>query len=286
MNGKRWLGLIACTLVMIVIAEPSPAWAQEKKPRLLFLTHSAGFKHGSLATAERIVIELGERTGLFEAVTLQGYRQSKDEIDLSMISADYLAQFDAVMFYTTGNLPLDDSQKKALFDFVNDGKAYIGVHSATDTFYAWPTYGRMSGAYFSGHGRNDKVLILTVEDTHHPATRMLGDTWPIADEFYHYGMEPNDPKRPIAFSRERLHVLLSVDTERSDLSGQAGMEKGGEYPLAWCQNFGQGRSFYTALGHRDDVWTNLTFQAHLLGGIKWAFGMEEGDATPSAKIKK
>ena len=75
---------------------------------------------------------------------------------------------------------------------------------------------------------------------------------------------------------------MSVDTERSDLSRQS-MEKGSDYALAWCQNFGEGRSFYTALGHRDDVWENPVYQQHLLGGILWALGLKEGDASPSGK---
>ena len=108
---------------------------------------------------------------------------------------------------------------------------------------------------------------------------MLGDEWPLADEFYHYAKETSD-RHPVAFSRDRVRVLISVDTEKSEMKHQAGMKKGGDYPLAWCREYGEGRSFYTALGHRDDVWTNPKFQAHLLGGIKWALGLEPGDATP------
>ncbi len=246
------------------------------------LTHSQGYKHASLPVAERVVKEMAEKSGAFEVVGLEGHRQEREAIDLSMISAEYLADYDAVMFYTTGELPLDDSQKKALIDFVKGGKAYIGTHSATDTFYTWEGYGELVGAYFAAHGPKDLKLSLRIEDKHHPATGMLGDSWEIADEFYRFGKAANDEKRPVAFSRDRLHVLLSVDTKRGDLSRQ-GMEKGGDYPLAWCQNFGQGRSFYTALGHRDDVWENPVYQQHLLGGIFWALGLKEGDASPSGK---
>lgn len=52
--------------------------------------------------------------------------------------------------------------------------------------------------------------------------------------------------------------------------------KGGDYPQAWTRTFGKGRSFYTALGHRDDIWSNdPVFRAHVLGGIRWAIGLEE-----------
>lgn len=277
-----FLALSMPTCFVVGASVSTPGEAQGEKPKILLLTHSQGYKHGSLPVAERVVKKVAEESGAFEVFSLEGYRQESEAIDLSMISAEYLAQFDAVMFYTTGELPLDDSQKKALIDFVKEGKAYIGIHSATDTFYTWKGYGELVGAYFAAHGPNQLTLNLKIEDGHHPATRMLGDSWEIADEFYRFGKASDDEKRPVAFSRDRLHILMSVDTERSDLSGQ-GMEKGGDYALAWCQNFGEGRSFYTALGHRDDVWENPVYQQHLLGGILWALGRREGDASLSGK---
>lgn len=258
-------------------AEPAAGEAAPAAPRpkILFLTHSAGFKHGSLPVAERVVKEMGDRTGVFEAVTLEGYKANAKEIDLSFLTAEYLKDFAAVMFFTTGELPLTEEQKTALIDFVRkDGKAWIGAHSATDTFYEWPAYmEELSGGYFKTHGPNHKELVLKVEDPNHPATKMLGSEWVIADEFYQY--------REGSFSRERSRVLLSVDTAKSDLAPQR-MSPDGDYPLAWCRMSGAGRSFYTALGHRDDMWENPKFQEHLLGGIKWALGLEPGDATPSA----
>ena len=86
------------TLVAAALWNPGLASAAEgSKPKILFLTHSGGFKHGSLATAEKTMIGLGRRSGLFDVVTLQGYKQERDAIDLSMIDADYLAQFPDLM---------------------------------------------------------------------------------------------------------------------------------------------------------------------------------------------
>lgn len=261
----------------------SHASAQAAPKKILFLTHSAGFKHGSLALAEKTVTEMGKKSGLFEVTTLEGYKQDAKAIDLSMISADYLKQFDGLIMFTTGELPLNDSQKQAILDFVKNGKCWIGTHSASDTLYTWPAYGELVGAYFKTHHPPNKDLTLKVEDKKHPATKMLGDSITIADEFYQF-IDAPDPNKPVQWSRDRVHVLLSVDTEKSDLAPQQ-MVKGGDYGIAWCQNVGKGRSFYTALGHRDEVWTNPVFQDHLLGGIKWALGLEPGDATPSAKLK-
>jgi type 1 glutamine amidotransferase len=86
---------------------------------------------------------------------------------------------------------------------------------------------------------------------------------------------------PVGFSRDRVRVLLSVDTRATDIDELEGIEQGGDYPQSWVREFGEGRSFYTSLGHRDDIWsTNPEFKAHVVGGIRWALGLEDGDATP------
>jgi uncharacterized protein len=77
------------------------------------------------------------------------------------------------------------------------------------------------------------------------------------------------------FTRDRVHVLLSLDTSRMDVAGLQGIVKGGDYPQAWTVNAGKGRTFYTTLGHREDIWTtDPVFRAHVTGGIRWALGLE------------
>ena len=85
-----------------------------------------------------------------------------------------------------------------------------------------------------------------------------------------------DNKIAVGFSRDRVKVLLSIDTELTDMEGLPDMKPGGDYPQAWFREFGKGRSFYTALGHRDDIWSNdPVFRAHLQGGIRWALGLDD-----------
>ena len=147
--------------------------------------------------------------------------------------------------------------------------------------------GRAAGA--RGDPDHERV-VLKVEDQEHPATRMLGGSWPIVDEFYHYGTAAWSADRPdenvdvlfgnripVGFSRDRVHVLLSIDTRATDIDALEEVELGGDYPQSWVQDFGEGRSFYTSLGHRDDIWSNdPVFRAHVVGGIRWALGLEDG----------
>ncbi len=277
--SRRWFTSALCALAAVgllpacVTAEDAP----KAKPKVLVFTHWMGFRHSSLPVGEQVIAELGQKSGLYDTVGLKGYEQKKDTIDFSMITADYLKQFDLLVFFTQGDPPFTDEQKQLVLDFVRNGKGYVGVHCGADTFYSWPEYGKnLSGGYFNGHGPNHKELTLINEDPSHPAMKGVGPTWVIADEFYTY--------KPESFSRDNVRVLMSVDSVNSDLAGQK-MEKGGDYALAWCKNYEKGRAFYTALGHREDVWTNPKFQEHLLGGIKWALGLEKGDATPTGAKK-
>jgi hypothetical protein len=57
----------------------------------------------------------------------------------------------------------------------------------------------------------------------------------------------------------------------------------GRFPIAWCKLYGEGKVFYTSLGHREDVWTNERYKKHILGGIKWSLSLEPGSAVPQEK---
>ena len=262
--------------------------AQTAPKKLLFLTHAALYKHTSLGPAEKAVTELG-KTGGYEVTTVEGYKQDPKQLDFSFLTPDYLKQFDGVMMMTNGNLPLSDAQKKNLVDFVRGGKALIGAHCASLTFYNYPEFGEMLGGYFNRNLPQGTIAVLKVEDSEHPATKMLGTSWPLVDEFYLFGTAPWDAARPdenidvlfknkipMGFSRDKVHVLLSLDTEHMDMTKQPNLKRGGDYPQAWTKEFGKGRTFYTSLGHRDDIWSgDAVFRAHVNGGIRWALGLEQ-----------
>jgi type 1 glutamine amidotransferase len=280
------LSLALCTFVTAAFTPQSPP----SRKKLLFLTHAALYKHSSLAPAERAVAELGARDG-YDVTTREGYKQETNALDLSFLTPEFLAGFDGLMLMTNGNLPLTDAQKAAIVDYVRGGHALVGVHCATLTLYNYPAFGEMLGGYYRrsivpvNAVAAGRTAVLKVEDTTNPATRMLGDSWTLNEEFYQFGTEIWDAARPtenvsqvgrlhipLAFTRERVHVLLSLDTDKTDIADLGPeIRKGGDYPQAWTRTFGTGRVFYTALGHRDDIWsTDETFRAHVSGGIRWA----------------
>ena len=294
--------LSASCLGVALLAVPAAVHAQPAAPasgkKVLVLTHAALLKHASIPVAEAALPEMAKRGGFEVVIRNDGRTESGapkpgevEKWDLSFLNADYLKQFDAVLMFTNGNLPVKVEQKKALTDFVRNGKAVIGVHCATVTFYDYPEYGDLIGGYYLrsiiGTDRDtQRFATLKVENQNHPATRMLGASWPFVEEYYIFGPKVYDPATPkenvsgvgqlpilMAFSRDRVKVLLSIDTEKTDLTGLP-IQKGGDYPQSWYREYGKGRVFYTALGHKPESWGNPVFRAHLIGGIRYALGLE------------
>ncbi|MBK7645561.1 MAG: ThuA domain-containing protein [Planctomycetes bacterium] len=229
--------------------------AAAKLPRVLFLTHSAGFVHDVVKRPDPFVLSLAEEKftemskGVFEVECTQ---------DCSAINAANLARFDAVMFYTTGELPIPDAQRAELMDWIEKGHAFVGVHCATDTLYQYAPYQAMVGGAFDGHPWHEKVGI-RVLDPDTAATAHLGARWELSDEIYQFKN----------FVREPLRLLLALDDSSIDASkGNQGAD--GLYANSWMREWGEGRVFYTALGHEPALWKDERFRKHLLGGLDWA----------------
>ena len=183
--------------------------------------------------------------------------------DANLINSKNLARFDVVLFLqTTGDI-LNDEQQKALEGFIQSGKGFVGVHSASDTEYDWPWYGKLVGRQFHIHPQIQTAR-LTVLDKKFPGLEYFPESSLWTEEWYEFGKElsPN------------LHYLLSVDETTYDPKADWGRVKGegmGKFhPVAWYQDYDGGRSFYTALGHMGISYQNKAFVEHLYGGIYWA----------------
>jgi type 1 glutamine amidotransferase len=259
-------GLCLVAVAICPAADVRADDAPTKAARLLMVSQSAGFKHGSvsrkndqLSPAERAVTELGISSNLFRADTTQ---------DVSTITKDQLDNYDIVLFYTTGDLPFQPDVRDYLFgEWVRKkGHGFIGTHSAADTYHNYQPYWDMIGGTFNGHPWNagDKVTI-TVHDQNHPVSKPWGDEFEITDEIYQFkNWQP-----------EKVRVLMSLNMAKTRL------KKPYHVPIAWVKNFGDGKVMHMSLGHREDVWTNEKYLQSLLGGIKWIMGLESGDATPN-----
>jgi hypothetical protein len=227
-----------------------PARTQERPVRILYFTHAAGFRHQVIPASRQILKEIGETAPPFEVTASD---------DVSVFTTENLHRFGAVMFFTTGELPMTEVEKQALIDFVRSGGGFLGVHSATDTFYQWPEYGKLIGGYFDQHPWHQQVRIIA--DRFDPLVSSIGPVLVLSDEIYQI--------RDFAGGS---HVVLRLDPSSVDLKRDNVHRHPWGWPLAWTRSYGRGRVFYTALGHEEAVWRDPAFQRMLHNAVQWATG--------------
>jgi uncharacterized protein len=281
-------------LLLAVLMTATLLQAAPKK--LLVVTTTTGFRHASIPTLEKVLSQLAKDSGAFTVDFVQqppghaatGFpaklkanatpeeKKAFDDaeakwneslkIALQKLSPENLKNYDGVVFAsTTGDLPIPD--KQGFLDWIKAGHAFIGIHAASDTFHGWPEYIEMLGGEFARHGKQVGVECLN-QDPANPATAALGKSWTISQEEI-YQFKNYDPAK--------VHDLLIMDKHPENGSA-------GHFAVAWCKDYGKGKVFYTSLGHREDiidadpnlkdrknsVEISKVYQAHLLGGIKWA----------------
>jgi len=248
-------GLCAAAWSCGASSGPSPSSVTGNPPakRLLVVTYTTGFRHSSIPIAETTLRDVGTRNGLYQT------EFCRTEADVtSRLTPAGLRDFDAVFFAnTTGNLGIPDMA--AFLGWIAAGHGFLGAHSASDTYHDSPEYLEMLGGEFATHGQIAEADI-RVDDPSDPSVAHLAPRFRITDELYRFTRN----------HRSDLHVLLSMDRNPNDGVGEAGTSS--DLLMAWRRSYGGGRVFYTALGHREEVWQDARFQQHLLGALRWALG--------------
>jgi type 1 glutamine amidotransferase len=281
-------GALLCGALMATAVDN----AQAEPKKVLVVTTTTGFRHSSIPTAEKVIAQLGQESGAFTVEYARvepndpEFKGADGNLDKAKVdeaikavlaekmSPEALKNYDAVVFAnTTGDLPLPD--REAFINWVKSGKGFVGMHSAGDTFHGFAGYLEMLGAEFQTHHSQVEVQPI-IQDPQCPACRHLGPDWKVFDEIYLFKN----------FDPAKVHGLLTLDKHPNDKTP-------GVYPISWCKEFGQGRVFYTSLGHREDVWdpnwgtegkrknskeVSQAYQQSILNGIKWAVGLEKWNA--------
>jgi type 1 glutamine amidotransferase len=233
--------------------------------RILVYSRTTGYRHASIPAGIVALEKLGWEHG-FEVEASEGVHSFR---------SGRLERYDAVVFLSTSGAVLDGPGRSALTHYLKQGGSWLGIHAAATTEYDWPWFEGLVGAWFDQHPEIQPA-VLTVEDRGHPATEHLGPTWRRTDEWYAFR---GNPRERAGAAAEKLRVLLTVD----EATYQGGT-MGADHPLAWCHEYGGGRSFYTALGHAEETYQVPEFLTHLLGALRWlGVGMGEGSqAVPRA----
>ena len=215
--------------------------------RVLLFTKTTGYRHASIEAGVTALRELAA-----EAEVELDHSEEGD-----VFTDENLAQYSAVIWLDVAGDVLESEQRAALAGFLRGGGGFAGIHSASDAEGSWPEFEQIIGARFLSHP-NDALQLQTAQlrviDAAHPSTRRLPDPWSWTDEWYVYRTDPS----------ERVDVLLEVDESTYDPDG---LPMGERHPISWHSTFGAGRTWYTALGHCDEHFTDPSYRGHLWGGI-------------------
>ncbi len=268
------------------IPETSSVQPQTKRTLLVF-SRSWGYKHQVIPFGKKAFELLGKKTAAYDVVVSD---------DVSLFEPQNLKKFDAVVFNNTNNeifLPedfdslsakekqkaekYDQILKKSFVDFLKGGKGLAVIHAGVASFRKWEEFGEIIGARFDNHPWNSgSTVTLKVEEPDHPLLQAFkSKPFEVTDEIYQV-------KAP--YSRDRLRVLLSIDTSRTNMNVKNIHRKDGDFAISWIKTYGKGRVFYCALGHEKHIFYDPLILQHLLDAIQFVLGDLKCDATPSSAL--
>ena len=253
--------------------------APRRSRKLLIFDLNVGYGgHGSIPTANQAFTLMGQRTGAFDTVVSR---------DPAVFEPASLRQFHAVFFNNTvGNLFEDPALRRSLIQFVYGGGGLMGVHGTSVAFTRWPgahedwpEFGIMLGARGANHRDSDEHVFIKLDDPNHPINRPFeGSDFDYRDEFFRV----HGP-----YSRDRVRVLLSIDTDKTSFEGQPRgncYREDGDYALAWVRQYGRGRVFYCTFAHNPYVFWDPKLLQFYLAATQFALGDLPAPTTPSAKL--
>jgi len=255
-------------VALLILLAPT-AYAASPKKKLLAIGEEKGYRHESVSHALATIERLGRETGFWDtAIRTDTEALTKSKLEYN---AKNLNDFDAVLFYTGGDLEMDDQQRADFLSFVHDdGKGFVGVHSATITFTHWRAFGEMIGGYFDEHPWGTFDAPILVEDPSFPGMQQFPRSFVLTDEIYQVKN----------FSRDQSRVLMRLDASKLDLANPRVHRNDKDFAVTWAKTYGKGRVYYSTLGHREETWDRPDIQKMYTEAIKWAVGLVDANTTP------
>ncbi|HXB72005.1 MAG TPA: ThuA domain-containing protein [Candidatus Acidoferrales bacterium] len=260
----------------ILAALPKEAPAKPRKPRkLLVLDVNIAYPgHRSIPNENFGIEQMGKQTGAYEAIFSN---------DLDNLKYDKIKQFDAVFLNNTvGQIFVDPEVRDGLTRFVREGGGLAGNHGTSHADMDWPEFSEMIGVRRGVHRENTEQAWIKIDDPHSPLTAAFdGQEFLYQDEFFRF---PNPP-----YSRDKLHILLAMDVDRTDMNqgrpcASPCVRPDADYAVSWIRSYGKGRVFFAILGHNPTVFTTPPLARYFLAGIQFILGDLDADTTPSGRL--
>lgn len=253
----------------LLLSAQQPQQQSPRRKQVLFIGQELGYRHQAVSHAMAMIERLGRETGLWDThLRTDTEALTKKKLEYNARNLD---TFDAIVFYSGGDLPMNDEQRAALLSFVkDDGKGIVGVHSAAITWTKWPDFVDMIGGTFDEHPWNTFDAPVLIEDPAFPGMNAWPKAFHLVDEMYQMKM----------FSRENTRVLMRLDASKLDLANAKVHRKDRDFAIAWAKMYGKGRVFYSSLGHVESNWDRKDVQTMYLEAIRWALRLVDADVTP------
>jgi len=272
-------------------AIPKKATVKPKQPRKILIWNTpfmdkCPHKGYSVPQAAYAMKTMGQKTGAYEAIISD---------DIALYLPENLKQFDVIIMNnsngdwirpTAADLPkfrkhgsdideLEKLLKQSLLNWVSNGGGIVAYHHAIGGNNKWPEFKQLLGAGYWGHPWNEEVAVKLDEHDHPLLQAFNGRGFRITEEVFQY-REP--------WSRKTNRVLLSLDTNSTNMTVKWIHRTDNDFGLAWVRSHGKGRIFYSAFGHRTEIWYNPLILQFYLDGIQFTAGDLEADTTPTALL--
>jgi type 1 glutamine amidotransferase len=257
-------------------ATPRKAIVTPKKPRKMLVTDIQMYSgHGTIPHGNYLLELMGKYTGAFVPTFSN---------DPELLKYPKIKEFDAIFLNNVCGMVYNDPEVRAsILRYVQEGGGMGGNHAVTFANNNWPEFAEMMGGWAGAH--HTEKLVVKVDDPNSPLMKSFGaGSFEHTDEFYQFPMYS-------PYSRQKQHVLMSIDVEKSDRATNNRLctectRTDQDYGLAWVKEYGKGRTYFTPLGHTEIMYTDPRWTNHLLAAIQYILGDLDADATPSAKMAK
>jgi type 1 glutamine amidotransferase len=250
---------------------PQPQAKPRKAHKLLVFDLQVGYPgHPSIPYSNYVLERFGNKTGAWEATFSN---------DLANFRYERLRQFDAVFLNNTVGLLFNDPELRAgIVRFLKEGGGLVGYHASTHASIDWPEFTEIIGASSGAHREATEKVAVKLDDPSSPLNAGFGGQPFISvDEHFRWNN----------YSRQRVHVLLSIDVPNTDLNQGRGCDictrADNDYAVSWIREYGKGRVFYTSLGHGPGAFMDAKILGHILAGVQYALGDIDADATPGTQ---
>ena len=223
----------------------------DKPERVLIFSKTVEFRHSSIEPGTKAVVAMLESKQI----------QVDTTENAAYFTEDSLKRYSAVIFLNTSGDVLTHAQQADFERYIQAGGGFVGIHAATDTEYDWPWYNGLVGAYFNGHPAIQEATLQRVAHDDSCCTH-LADTWTISEEWYNF---------------KSIHPTIEVLMEIDEDSYEGGTHGGKAHPIVWKHAYDGGRSFYTALGHKEETYADPLFMQQVFAGVEFAIGSNSLD---------